>query len=367
MGVFSLYNHNHNLSNSILIDIQTFMRTLLLLLTPFLLFAQNVTTKGRVVDENQNPVSGAMVYLDGTTWGTTTDVNGNFSIRFERYISPILVVYKPDMRSVFINNPGADEEVVLRAKEPNQKPISVLKEEERKRMIKLFRDQFLGISEAANQCVLLNEDAIEFYQDKKNNILFAQAKERLLLSNEHLGYLISFDLVEFYAVFQKKGFVKKDLVQSHFAGSSFYKLFDDQERKPFAKNRYRSYYGSTKHFFRNMIAKEWGFSEFMLYEANKKVDPREVLLIEPGEDIFKVTLVERKLTGKGSEIAAQSFKSYNVHYKDKMHSFLVFRTNTFEVDRFGNHSKQEYIEMGGEFTRKLFGNYLPLNYDIDAD
>lgn len=333
----------------------------------FFSVAQTVQTSGLIVDEQQIPLSGVMVYLDGTTWGTKTDSEGRFSLTYEPYISPVLAIYSSGKQTAFVSNPKTNEVVVLKTEVPNNRTISNLKADERKRMMQLFRDQFLGISEAANQCVLLNEDAIEFFQDKKNNVLFAQAKERLLISNEHLGYLISFELIEFYALFEKKGFNRKELIRSHFAGSSFYSLFEDQERKPFAKNRYRSYYGSTKHFFRNVIAKEWGFSEFLLYEAAKKTEPNDVFMIEPSETLFKVTLVERKHTGKGAESAAQSFKSYNVHYKDKMHSFIVFRTNTFEIDRFGNHSKQEFIEMGGEFTRKLFGNYLPLNYDIDAD
>jgi TonB-linked SusC/RagA family outer membrane protein len=61
------------------------MNKLLLLLFASLclslnLSAQNRTIKGRVVDENGNPVSGANVLVKGTTKGVQTDKNGNFSI-----------------------------------------------------------------------------------------------------------------------------------------------------------------------------------------------------------------------------------------------------------------------------------------------
>jgi hypothetical protein len=42
-------------------------------------FAQN-TVKGKIVNEDGQPVAGASVVLKGTTTGTTTDNSGNFSI-----------------------------------------------------------------------------------------------------------------------------------------------------------------------------------------------------------------------------------------------------------------------------------------------
>ncbi len=42
--------------------------------------AQNVTVKGRIVNEDGQPVVGASIMVKGTTTGTTTDNDGNFSI-----------------------------------------------------------------------------------------------------------------------------------------------------------------------------------------------------------------------------------------------------------------------------------------------
>ncbi len=44
------------------------------------LFAQNITVKGRVLKDDGQPVQGASVLQKGTNVGTTTDVDGNFSI-----------------------------------------------------------------------------------------------------------------------------------------------------------------------------------------------------------------------------------------------------------------------------------------------
>jgi TonB-linked SusC/RagA family outer membrane protein len=53
---------------------------LLMLVIPVVAFAQNKTITGKVTNDNGTPVSGATVQLKGTTSGTTTDADGNYSI-----------------------------------------------------------------------------------------------------------------------------------------------------------------------------------------------------------------------------------------------------------------------------------------------
>lgn len=55
-----------------------------LLLTFSTMFAQTVTIKGRVVDENKSPLPGVSVFVEGTTIGTTTDLDGNFTLSIDR-------------------------------------------------------------------------------------------------------------------------------------------------------------------------------------------------------------------------------------------------------------------------------------------
>src|ERR1700679_1900665 len=50
------------------------------LMMSFWAFAQTGGIKGKVVDENNQPLPGATVSIDGTTIGSTADVNGNYAI-----------------------------------------------------------------------------------------------------------------------------------------------------------------------------------------------------------------------------------------------------------------------------------------------
>ena len=44
-------------------------------------FAQDLTVSGIVLDfENKQPLPGATVFIDGTTKGTTTDFDGNYTL-----------------------------------------------------------------------------------------------------------------------------------------------------------------------------------------------------------------------------------------------------------------------------------------------
>ena len=54
--------------------------TVILLTCSVTVFAQTKTVTGNIVDNNGAPVIGATILIVGTTNGTTTDVDGNFSL-----------------------------------------------------------------------------------------------------------------------------------------------------------------------------------------------------------------------------------------------------------------------------------------------
>ena len=57
------------------------MLTLLLVLVVQISFAQQKTVSGTVNDDQNMPLPGATVIIKGTSTGTTTDFDGNFSIQ----------------------------------------------------------------------------------------------------------------------------------------------------------------------------------------------------------------------------------------------------------------------------------------------
>lgn len=55
-------------------------------------FAQKATIKGNVVDENGEPVIGANILVKGSTNGTITDINGNYSLEVENAKTTVLQI-----------------------------------------------------------------------------------------------------------------------------------------------------------------------------------------------------------------------------------------------------------------------------------
>lgn len=54
---------------------------LFILILPIISYCQYLTISGKVYDKNtQEPLPGASVFILGTSWGTSTDLDGNFKI-----------------------------------------------------------------------------------------------------------------------------------------------------------------------------------------------------------------------------------------------------------------------------------------------
>lgn len=67
-------------------------------------FAQNLTVKGRVTEENGTPLAGASITVKGTPNGTATDAAGNFSITVAKGATLVISAVNHNTREVKVNN-----------------------------------------------------------------------------------------------------------------------------------------------------------------------------------------------------------------------------------------------------------------------
>ena len=66
---------------------------ILMLLCSFQIFSQQITIKGKVVDENNNGLPGANILIEGTSTGTVTDADGNFEISVSDTSATLKITY----------------------------------------------------------------------------------------------------------------------------------------------------------------------------------------------------------------------------------------------------------------------------------
>ncbi len=78
-------------------------------------FSQSI--KGKVLDENKQPLVGANVYFDGTTIATITDEKGYFTLNYSSKINSILAVSFIGFQTQYISNVKSDEEINVVLKE----------------------------------------------------------------------------------------------------------------------------------------------------------------------------------------------------------------------------------------------------------
>jgi len=221
--------------------------TLLFLFFIGTIFGQNKIV-GKVFSETSEPLENASVYFNNTSVGVITNNNGSFTIPQPEGAFQLVVSYigyetisyqlKPDDATkslVFKLTPQSNmlDEVVIRKQNYDEEWYYNLKR---------FRLAFIGQSELAKDCEILNPKAIFFSFDSENRILTAETREPLRIENKGLGYVITYDLVSF-ALSTEKVFFK---------GYTKYKALEKGRAKmrKWKNARQEAYNGSMMHFFR---------------------------------------------------------------------------------------------------------------------
>ena len=328
-------------------------------LFPLFLFSQT-KIDGFVNDEKGEPIFGVSVYVDGSTIGTITNENGYFSLLISSESNSILVFRNIGFKSEFyqINKITSTLNIVLKEEIKELKEVVIGQNFfSRKQMLKLFREQFLGINVAGRNCIIKNEDEIYFDYDRKNLTLTAYSDQPLIIINNYLGYKIEYQLIDFQCKFNKFSMNSEFVTQFQFAGNS---LFTELiNTKKVLKRRLNSYEGSTLHFFRNLISNNWNKKEFTLYEGSFITNPQlhfKQTQIENG--MYKIEVVPKKSIG----IKTKFVNQFNVLFDNNEQSKIQFYTTEFYVDSFGVFTNYESILFSGAIVSKRIGDLVPTNF-----
>ncbi|WMW77129.1 carboxypeptidase-like regulatory domain-containing protein [Flavobacterium sp. 20NA77.7] len=328
--------------------------------------AQNI--EGKVSNQYGKPLNGVSVYLDGTSIGTSTNEEGYFKITATTKFNTSLIVRFMGYEDVLISNPYQAKffDITMAVKENEIEAVTIVDDGfSRKSKLEIFRKQFLGTTKAGKQCKILNEDALVLEYDKKQNMFIAKSYEPIQIENAYLGYKIEFDIYDFYIKFGRKSISEHDVVQSMFLGTS--KYYDTSTKEIQRKNRNKVYFGSQMHLFKTIITQNWDAKSFVLYQGSFPVIGKDYFEITQENDFYKV-----KVTGnymKTNELTTNRFfAAYNLLYNKTNQSKIVFNTDEFFVDTFGNNTHRDQIIFGGDLGTQKIGNMLPLNFEpTDAE
>jgi len=234
--------------------------TLSLILASLCCFAQ-YTIKGHVISQaDTKPVAGANVFLSNTTLGAHTAADGSFTI----------TNIKPGEYRLTVTNVGFDaytQTILITHADVNLQPITIFPssvklnavtinakkgaDPERPRYMEWFKAEFLGSTDSAKSCKILNPELLDFDYDNAANILTAKSADFLIIQNDLLGYKVKYLLKNFFLTFDED--------QNHifnFSGSVQFEPMKGtaNDEKRWQRNRQQFYENSQTHFLRAAIA-----------------------------------------------------------------------------------------------------------------
>ena len=339
------------------------MKSIILLVVFFVSFFTSAAQelKGLVLSEKTNePIIGASVYFDNTSIGTTTNFDGEFSILLKQPINAPLVVSFIGFETKIYSIEDFTVNRIFKLKEDINTLAEVVldSKDEWSREFKLrqFRREFLGRSEFAEKCTILNEDALILNFERDTKELVASAKAPIIVRNDALDYIIKYDIKDFYITYNMDTEANIDLEKVFitvasvgYSGTTFFETIDSKKHKRALRNRQKAYTGSALHFMRAIANNSLRKEKFKIFKGSYQVDP--LLHIKTFKnDSLNVTEVslshKLNILCKGRQSAIQS------------------EVKRFTIDAFGNHAPIDKVLFGGFMAKQRIGDVLPLDYGL---
>ncbi len=262
---------------------------------------QTFSISGKVMSDKLE-IPGAVVMLSGFKTTVITNNEGVFTIpnlKPGKYdLIANMLGFSPSAKSVEITNKNVYTTIELKENTTSLNEVVIRVDDNREYNMRVFVQNFIGLSENSEQCEILNPEVIAFSFDAKSRVLYASASEMIEIHNKALGYKIKYLLEEFEADF------KTNIV--YFAGLPHFESVKARpaQMKNLNKNRWRAYQGSFNHFYKSVY-------EGKTEEAGFHVMHRRKI---PNPDRLPDSLIEAKI----QELSAHAFA--NVKSK-------VFSTN----------------------------------------
>ena len=269
------------------------------------LSAYSQVIKGTVFDKNtKDPVGYAYLYFSGTFSGTQTDQNGNFTLDALKNRSIPLTISAIGYYSVTLNEylTGKPLSVYLIPKvyELNEVKISAKSlARKRKSNLLLFKEYFLGTTDNARDCKILNESDITFNYDSDRDTLKAYASKPILIDNRALGYKVTYYLDKFEYMRYNESF--------SFRGNIIFQedLNTGQSQKEhFERKRKYAYLGSRMHFFRALWYDDLRSTGFKVGGVtSENLSYKDIVIVDADKKFLKysenlaITYYSKDLTG----------------------------------------------------------------------
>lgn len=233
-----------------------------------------------------DPIAGASVFINTTTYGSSSSSSGDFSIAGVPVGTYEIVVSAMGYHTYVaaVNQDGKQRinlQIMLEVKQAMLEEVEIIPFEKDgwERWGKFFLETFVGTSPNALRTKLVNHEVIRFRHHKEEGYLEVVALEPLKIENKSLGYTLEYLLEDCRIDFKNKMYLLSGF--PHFqeleVGSA--------RKRRFASRRAKTYTTSLMRFIRS------------LYQETLDDDGYQVRRMErkPNEEKIRVRELQRKL------------------------------------------------------------------------
>lgn len=251
-------------------------------LIPLLLFITfsaraQLTLRGQVLNAaDGQPVPFCSVFLANTTKGTTADEQGQFVLtnvpagRFELVASSVGF---ETQAMPLPADPASTWQIRLRPATNQLAEVQVRASRDPQWLENLatFQQLFIGTSQNARQCAIVNPGALWFDDNRAARTLTAGAREPLVITNQALGYQIRYALTRFVYEYGRS--------YVSYLGYPVYEPLKPRNRREasrWAKARKEAYLGSPMHFMRALHQRRVEAEGFELRRVLERTDSNSV-------------------------------------------------------------------------------------------
>lgn len=343
--------------------------TLILLFTLLFSDVQSQIFKGSVHDQlTDSALSYAIIYISGTSVGTYADENGNFELDITRFSSLPVTVSLLGYQSVTLYEHDYNNTYKIcllpKMEELNEVTITGKKKGNRELNLRIFKREFLGETENADYCEIINEKDLRFSYRPDSNILEASCIRPLIIRNKALGYTIEYYLDRFrYARYNRVRSETGSLSETFYIGNYLFKdellTLNESERNNVEERREKAYLGSRMHFFRSLY-----LGHFITKTANKILLSDNTHLYQnftlgSKRTINPTSLVSKKDSLSGYlKLTGDLFVTYN-----SKNSIMKPNKDSVFIQKDGYFDPYD-ISFQGYMSNQRIGDLLPFEYSL---
>jgi hypothetical protein len=232
------------------------------------------------------PVDAATVFLNGSKQITKTDSKGEFlfgNISSGTYQLVVnMIGYASVKQNVVLQAQSAKLDITLTEKQIVLAEVVIGDGSQRAKQIKTFIKNFLGESENARSCTIMNTDLLEF--STRQTLLEATTSDFLVIENKSLGYRIRY-LLRNFRFNSGTGITSYD-------GESLFENMEGsaEQQEQWKLNRKKAYDGSFMHYLRSLYANTTRQEGFLTYSIMNRTSPLELdpKLVDMEQFLFTV-------------------------------------------------------------------------------